>query len=127
MNILTTVLYPLCWIIIFGLTLIAGAICLQYVVLKPKSTKAHIGIVAIGILWLAAVIGVVIVQAHSLNPTKNGVIYLLVFDSFLIQLIYQWTIAKVYHRIQYVSRWVVTSVAIVYGFSLIGYFIFVRS
>ena len=109
--------------------LVIGSL-LQYIGTQQKSTKALVGLITIGVLWLAAVIGLALIQAHLINFAKKNtfvfIIYLILFDSFLMQLINQWTIATIYKRIQRILRWMITGSVIVLGLVIIGFFIYVR-
>ena len=126
-NVLMILLYSISWFTVIGMALLVVALLVQYVRLKHRSTKALIGLISACILWLAATIGLAVAQAHSIDLSKRGVYFLLLFDSFVIQCIYQWTIGTVQNSMQRTLRWILTSITILFGLIVIGFFIFVHS
>ncbi len=126
MNITMTVLYGATWAIVFCTAFLVIGSLLQYIGLKQKSMKALIGLIMIGILWLAAAIGVALAQARSINLVQKGGHLVLFLDIFVMQNINQWTIANVQKRIQRIIRWSITSLTIVMGLVVVSFFLFVH-
>ena len=121
------IMYTGIWIVVLGMTLSVIASFLQYRGTGHKSTKALIGLITMVVLCLAAVIGLVFAQVHSVNLAKTGGLLLLLSDSIVIQVINQWTNPNMQKRIQRALRWMITGLAVVIGLIVIGFFIFVRS
>ena len=125
-TILTIFTYTISWFLVLSMILSVIGNYLQYRGLEHKSTKARTGLITIVLLWLAATIGLAVAQIHSIDLARKEVPLLLLFDSFLMQSISQWTIASMQKPIQRVLRWIMTSLVLALGLVIVGFFVFVR-
>ena len=125
-TVLMIVTYVISWFIVLGMAFLVLGHLVHYVGLEQRSAKALLGLILVGILLLAAALGLTIAQMYSIDLAKKGVLITLLFESMLIQSINQWTIATMQKPIQRILRWMITSLTIVMGLVVVGFFIFVH-
>lgn len=104
------------WLVLIILLAFLVQCSFTYARMKPRTTRARRGLVAVSVLVAAALVGSLIAQTHSVSLTTTDLSMWLIVDYFVVQAIVQWTLLTVQTRQQRIVRGVVTGAA--FAFSL---------
>ena len=85
-----------------------------YARMKPRTTQALSGLVAVCVLVVAALLGRLIAQIYSISLTTTGLSMWLIVDYFVVQALTQWTLLTVQTRQQHIVRGVITGAALAF-------------
>ena len=100
----------------------------RYVRMKARTTRALIGLIAIVVLALPAIIGIGIAIMHPgvIDFMKTGLFNVVMFDVFVVLAIYQWTLLRMTTQDQRVGRRISTGIAIVLGLVALALLIYLH-
>ncbi len=118
-----SITYIIDWIIVTFLTLMLVLYVLGYRRMKTHAAKGWIGLIAIGVLVLAAFVGVAQTHAHAIN-LATGLSPVLILDVFAIQAVAQWALVNVQTRQQRTARLVITGFVVFYALVVLVFFAF---
>lgn len=89
----------------------------RYVRMKPHTTRALLGLIAIVVLALPVIVGIAIAIIHPgiIDFMKTGLFNVVMFDIFVVMAIYQWTLLNMTTQDQRMVRRFFTGGAIFLG------------
>ena len=120
--------YIVYWIFEATMLMMLLSAAYRYVRMKPRTTRALFGLIAIVILALPAIVGIAIAILHpgAIDPLKAGLFNVVIFDVFLMLTIYQWTMIDIKTQDQRIARRVTTGVAILMGFIAVALLVYLH-
>ena len=79
----------------------------QFLRTRPRTTKELLGLLSICLITLAALVGLIFVEVHTINTFKSGSYFLFMCALFAEQVIAQWTLNDQALKSAHVSvRWI---------------------
>jgi len=100
------------WLVLIILLGLPVQCSFAYGRMKPRTTRALRGLVAVSILVVTALLGSLIAQTHSISLTTTDLSMWLIVDYFVVQAITQWTLLTVQTRQQRIISGVITGAAL---------------
>ena len=120
--------YILDWLIEATMLIMLLGASYRYVRMKPRTTRALLGLIAIVVLALPAIIGIAINIVHPgiIDFMKTGLFNVAILDVFMVITIQQWTLMPMITREQYTARRVVTGATIFMGVVTLALLVYLR-
>lgn len=105
------------WLIEAAMLIMLISAIYRYAKMKPHTTRALVGLIAIFVLTLPVLIGIAVAIAHPSDITflRTGLFNVVMVDYFVILAIYQWTLIPMTTRDQRMVRRFFTGGAIFLG------------
>ncbi len=95
------------WIIVFFLICFDVVLLVQFLRIKPRTTKRLVGLLSICLVTLAALAGLVYTQIKNIDSIKSHSYFLFLSALFVEQVIAQWTLNDQALKSAHVSiRWI---------------------
>lgn len=102
----TTIVNTILWIFVFILIGFAIVYLVEFLRKRPRTRKRLIGLLSVCLITLAALCGLIYIQAHNINAMKSGSYFLFFSALFAEQVIVQWTLNDQALKSAHVSiRW----------------------
>ena len=87
-----TIVNTILWIIVIFLISFDIVFLVQFLRIRPRTTKRLVGLLSICLVTLAALAGLVYIQIYNIDSIKSHSYYLFLSTLFIEQVIIQWTL-----------------------------------
>lgn len=102
-----TIVNTILWIIVVLLIGMNVVYVVEFLRKRPRTRRGLVGLLSICLVTLAALCGLIYVQAHNVNAMQSGSYYLFFSALFAEQVIAQWTLNDQMLKSAHVSvRWI---------------------